>query len=74
MEADWRTKRAGITDDATGATVACIERQSTAKHYLADAQTYTVKIAPNMDMALVLAMCICMDEKKESGNGSNAWV
>ena len=74
MEGDWRTKRAQITDDATGATVARIERHSSAKHYLADAQTYTVTIAPNMDMALIMAMCICLDEKKESGSGSNAWV
>lgn len=72
MEADWRSKRAEITDDATGATVARIERQSTAKHYLGNAQTYTVTVAPNMDMALVMAMCICMDEKKESGNGASA--
>jgi len=26
-------------------------------------QTYAVQIAPGVDMALVAAMCICMDEK-----------
>lgn len=72
MEGDWRTKRAEITDDATGATVARVERQSTAKHYLGNAQTYTVTVAPNMDMALVMAMCVCLDEKKESGAGASA--
>lgn len=72
MEGDWRTKRAQITDDATGATAARVERQSTAKHYLGNAQTYTVTIAPNMDMALVMAMCVCLDEKKESEKGASA--
>lgn len=29
-------------------------------------QTYFVTIAPNMDMALVVAMCLCMDERRRS--------
>ena len=66
LEADWRAKRSDIKDSATGATIARIFRHNTAKHYLAGAQTYTVTIAPNMDVALVMAMCIALDEKKDA--------
>ncbi|SPO05163.1 related to DUF567 domain protein [Cephalotrichum gorgonifer] len=66
MEGDWRTKRAEIKDDATGAVVALISRATDAMHLLGGVQTYTVTIAPNMDMALVMAMCIALDEKAET--------
>lgn len=29
-------------------------------------QTYFVTIAPNMDMVLVVAMCLCMDERRRA--------
>ncbi|CAI4213969.1 unnamed protein product [Parascedosporium putredinis] len=63
MKGNWRSSSAEIVDQATGFVVASIRRQRTAKHYLAGQQTYTVTVAPNVDMALAAAMCICMDEK-----------
>lgn len=72
LEADWRSKRGEIKDNDTGATVARITRESTVKHYLGGAQTYTVTVAPNMDMALVMAMCVALDEKTEAGKGAGA--
>lgn len=63
MKGNWRSSSAEIVDEATGFVVASIRRQRTAKHYLAGQQTYTVTVAPNVDMALAVAMCICMDEK-----------
>ena len=67
LEADWRSKSGEIKDNETGATVARISRESSLKHYIGGAQTYTVTIAPNMDMALVMAMCVALDEKAEAG-------
>ena len=32
-------------------------------------QTYCVTIAPNVDMALVVAMCICLDERVNERSG-----
>jgi uncharacterized protein YxjI len=32
-------------------------------------QTYTVSVAPGVDMALVAAMCICLDEKNNEAKG-----
>jgi uncharacterized protein YxjI len=65
MRGNWRSSKADIVDEATGFVVARIKRDRTAKHYLMGAQTYTVTIAPGVDMALVAAMCICLDEKNE---------
>ncbi|KEZ42486.1 hypothetical protein SAPIO_CDS5696 [Scedosporium apiospermum] len=65
MRGNWRSSKADIVDEATGLVVARIKRDRTAKHYLMGAQTYTVTIAPGVDMALVAAMCICLDEKNE---------
>lgn len=72
MKADWRSKNGEIKDLDTGATVARISRQSTVKHYFADAQTYIVAVAPGMDAALVTAMCIALDEKNEIGKAAAA--
>lgn len=62
---------ASITDEATGLPVAQIARSfsggNIGRELFAGKQTYLVTIAPNVDMALVVAMCIALDEKKEQG-------
>ena len=65
MRGNWRSSKADIVDEATGFVMARIKRDRTAKHYLMGAQTYTVTVAQGVDMALVSAMCICLDEKNE---------
>ncbi|KAI1175631.1 DUF567-domain-containing protein [Nemania sp. FL0916] len=57
---------AQITDEATKQPVAVIDRKFfNAREMFSGQDTYAVSVAPNVDMALVAAMCICMDEKKE---------
>ncbi|KXJ89346.1 tubby C-terminal-like domain-containing protein [Microdochium bolleyi] len=69
MKGDFFSRSANITDEATGIPVASIARQfggnNLGRELLAGKQTYLVSIAPNVDMALVVAMCIALDEKKE---------
>lgn len=36
-----------------------------------DKQTYAVQVAPGVDLALIAAACICLDELKEDGKGEN---
>lgn len=45
--------------------LARIDRQFfNARELLGGGQTYIVNIAPNVDMALIAALCICLDEKR----------
>ncbi|KAI1437448.1 DUF567-domain-containing protein [Xylaria sp. CBS 124048] len=54
-----------IIDEATGQPVATIDRDLfNARQMFADQQTYVVTVAPNVDMTLVAAMCICFDERQ----------
>lgn len=47
-----------------GLVVARIDRKLlSGKDIFFGQQTYAVQIAPGVDMALIAAMCICMDEK-----------
>ncbi|KAI8958265.1 DUF567-domain-containing protein [Daldinia sp. FL1419] len=65
MKGDWTDTNAEITDEASGQTVASIYRDRwNAREFLADQQTYNVAIAPNVDMAIIVAMCICLDMKR----------
>ncbi|KAI0976641.1 DUF567-domain-containing protein [Xylaria arbuscula] len=60
--------RADITDEATKQPVATIDRKFfNAREIFSGQDTYAVTVAPNVDMALIAAMCICLDEKKEEG-------
>ena len=38
-----------------------------AKDILFSQQTYAVTVAPGVDMALIAALCICLDEKNNEG-------
>ncbi|KAI0448617.1 DUF567-domain-containing protein [Xylaria acuta] len=61
---------ADITDEATKQPVATIDRKFfNAREIFTGQDTYAVTVAPNVDMALIAAMCICMDDKKEQGKG-----
>lgn len=64
----WNT-HVDITDEATGQLVATIEHKLHARQLLTGQQKYTVTVAPNVDMALIIAMCICVDEKR-AGSGA----
>ncbi|KAI1463363.1 DUF567-domain-containing protein [Daldinia caldariorum] len=68
MKGDFMDTNADIIDEASGQTVATIYRDRwNARELIADQQTYNVTIAPNVDMAIIIAMCICMDIKRDEG-------
>ncbi|KAK3326800.1 tubby C-terminal-like domain-containing protein [Apodospora peruviana] len=71
MKGNWFDSAAEIVDEATGAVVARIDRKLlSGRDILFGQQTYALTVAPNVDMALMVAMCIAMDEKNnESGGG-----
>ncbi|KAI0015118.1 DUF567-domain-containing protein [Xylariomycetidae sp. FL0641] len=65
MKGDFFDLQADITDEATKQPVAHIDRKFfKARELLANQQTYVVSIAPGVDMAIIAAMCICLDERK----------
>lgn len=65
MKGDFFDRKASITDQASGQVVAVIDRQFlNARELLGGQQTYHVTIAPNVDMAIIVAMCICLDERR----------
>jgi len=65
MKGDFFDRTADIVDDSTGMTVARIDRQFfNARELLGGQQTYVVTIAPGVDMAIIIAMCICLDERR----------
>jgi len=64
MKGDFFDSSANITD-STGKIVATIDRQFLkVSEVFAGQQTYVVSIQPGVDMALIVAMCICLDEKR----------
>jgi uncharacterized protein YxjI len=70
MKGNWLDSSAQIVDEATGAVVATIERKLlSGRDILFGQQTYALVVAPGVDMAIMAAMCICMDEKNNEGGG-----
>ena len=65
MKGDWLDM---TTEIKWGdAVVARIDREMrTGWQILGGPQTYFVTIAPNVDMALMVALCICLDERRRS--------
>ena len=71
MKGNWLDSAADIVDERTGVVVGRIDRKLlSGRDLLFGQQTYALTVAPNVDLALMVAMCICMDEKNnESGGG-----
>ncbi|KAI8626349.1 DUF567-domain-containing protein [Xylariaceae sp. FL1651] len=65
MKGNLFDTKADITDEATKQPVATIDRKFfNAREIFTSQQTYVVTVAPNVDMALIAAMCICLDERE----------
>ena len=65
MHGDFFDSYADITDERTGQVVARIDRKFfNARQIFGGQQTYVVTVAQNVDMALICAMCICLDERR----------
>ncbi|KAH8648420.1 tubby C-terminal-like domain-containing protein [Xylariales sp. PMI_506] len=65
MKGDWFDLSADIVDDSTGRPVASISRRMVnARELIGGQQTYQVTISPGVDMAVIVAMCIALDERR----------
>ncbi len=70
MKGNWFDSAADIVDEKTGMVVAQINRKLlSGRDILFGQQTYALTVAPNVDLALMVAMCICMDEKNNESKG-----
>ncbi|KAF1843109.1 uncharacterized protein K460DRAFT_368030 [Cucurbitaria berberidis CBS 394.84] len=65
MKGNFFDTTADITDETQGGiVVARVNRKLfTGKEIFFGQQTYGVQVAPGVDMALIAALCICLDEK-----------
>jgi uncharacterized protein YxjI len=56
------------SNSKSGLVVATIDRKIlSGKDIFFGQQTYGVRITPGVDMALIAALCICLDEKNNEG-------
>ncbi|KAG6005984.1 hypothetical protein E4U21_007477 [Claviceps maximensis] len=64
MTGNWLDSSAEIQCERTGATVARIDRKLlNARDFFGNQQTYALVVAPGVDMALMVALCVALDEK-----------
>ncbi|OJD31870.1 uncharacterized protein BKCO1_4300098 [Diplodia corticola] len=69
MKGNFFNTTADITDDTTGQLVATIDRKFfNAREIFGGQQTYVVAVAPNVDMTVIAAMCICLDERRNENH------
>ena len=67
MAGSFFNKTATITNEATGEVVARIDRDFfNANQLLFDRQSYAVTVAPGVDMSLIVAMVVCLDERRDA--------
>jgi alkaline phosphatase D len=65
MHGNFFDTNADIVCAKTGLPVARIERELfNARQFFGSKQTYFVTVAPNVDMAVIAALCICLDERR----------
>jgi uncharacterized protein YxjI len=71
MKGNWMDTKADVVDESSGRIVCQINRKLPNMRELFFAkQTYAVTVAPGVDMSLMAALCICLDEKhNENGGG-----
>ncbi|KAK4225615.1 tubby C-terminal-like domain-containing protein [Podospora fimiseda] len=70
MDGNWFDTTAEIKDQATGFVVARIQRKLfNMREAILGQQTYHLTIAPGVDVAVIVAMAIALDEKNNEGKG-----
>ncbi|KAM0721872.1 hypothetical protein Q7P37_002797 [Cladosporium fusiforme] len=63
LKGDWFDRSATIT--LGGRPVADVKRKFfNARELFGDKQTYFVTVAPNVDLTLIAAICVCLDERE----------
>ncbi|KAF5537445.1 DUF567 domain-containing protein [Fusarium napiforme] len=63
MKGSWRDYSASIVDTISNNVVARISRTVSSRGLLFGQQTYTLEVMPRVDMALMVAIFICFDER-----------
>lgn len=70
LSGSWLASRVEITRESTGAVVAFIDRKLLGgRPIIFGNQTYALVVAPGVDMALMVAMCIALNEKYHGAKG-----
>ena len=65
MKGNFFDTYADITNSKTGQPVAGIDRKMlNPRELFTNQQTYVVTVAQGVDLALITAMCICLDERR----------
>ena len=65
MKGNFLDTYADIRNAKTGQSVARIDRKMfNARELFTSQQTYVVTVAQGVDLALITAMCICLDERR----------
>lgn len=73
MKGDFFDRQADVVDTATGQPVVSIRKKSlNARNLLGGQQTYIVAVAPGVDLSMVVAMCVCFDEKNNEPKGGGS--
>ena len=65
LKGDWLDMTTDITTADTGIVVARIDRQINSGWDILGRGSYFLTIAPNVDIALMVAICICVDERRQ---------
>ncbi|KAF2099774.1 DUF567-domain-containing protein [Rhizodiscina lignyota] len=64
MKGDFFARHADIIEEGSGEPIAQIRRKGlNARNLIGGQQTYIVAVAAGVDLSLVVAMCVCFDEK-----------
>jgi uncharacterized protein YxjI len=71
MNGNWRDTTAEIVDAQSGAVAARIDRKVfNLREAVMDHQTYYLTVAPGVDVALMVALCVCLDEMQNESKGA----
>jgi len=72
MHGSFFNAQTTITNEANNEVVALIDRKMfNARQFFGGRQTYAVTIAPGVDIALIMAMCVCLDERRDQNQQEN---
>ena len=71
MHGSFFNAKTEIVNERNGQVVAQVDREFfNAQQLLADRQSYAVTIAPGVDVALIVAMVVCLDERRDQKTGN----
>jgi uncharacterized protein YxjI len=71
MHGSFFNVKTEIINERNGQVVAQVDREFfNARQLLADRQSYAVTVAPGVDVALIVAMVVCLDERRDQKTGN----